>query len=190
MTVGSVVATLAATAAVVLLVTSTPSAGQLAFVENGRYHHLRTGVEFPVPAGWSVLTTGQSSGGGEQMYLRDAASPKTYVAVWMKRETNTAAETDAWLELAVKLKRDQRTGGGVIPGFSFRPESVQHEYIGDHKAVKAVADFVQGTQQTVEYFTWVYTERTRVQFDVRGVDPDAASTASRFEEIIQAAKIP
>jgi len=136
------------------------------------------------------LTTGQSSGGGEQMYLRDAASPKTYVAVWMKRETNTAAETDAWLELAVKLKRDQRTGGGVIPGFSFRPESVQHEYIGDHKAVKAVADFVQGTQQTVEYFTWVYTERTRVQFDVRGVDPDAASTASRFEEIIQAAKIP
>src|SRR5579863_8168571 len=107
MTIGSVVATLAETVGVVLLVTSTPSAGQLAFVANGRYHHLKTGVEFPLPAGWSVLTTGRSSGGGEQIYLRDAASPATYVAVWMKRETNTAAETDAWLELAVKLKRDQ-----------------------------------------------------------------------------------
>jgi hypothetical protein len=59
-----------------------------------------------------------------------------------------------------------------------------------HKAVKAVADFVRGTQQTVEYLTWVYTERTRVQFDLRGVEPDASSTASRFEEIIQAARIP
>jgi hypothetical protein len=124
------------------------------------------------------------------MYLRDTASPATYVAVWMKKETNTAAEADAWLELAVKLKIDQRTGGGAIGGYSVRPDSVQHAYIGDHKAVRAVADLVQGTQQTVEYFTWVYTERTRVQFDVRGVEPDASSTASRFEEIIQAARIP
>jgi hypothetical protein len=77
MTVGSVVATLAETVCFVRLVASTPSAGQLASVENGRYHHLKTDVEFPVPAGWSVLMTGQSSGGGEQLYLRDAASPRS-----------------------------------------------------------------------------------------------------------------
>jgi hypothetical protein len=63
-------------------------------------------------------------------------------------------------------------------------------YIGDHKAVKAVADFLQGTKQTVEYFTWIFTEHTRVQFDVRAEEPDASSAVARLEEIIQAARIP
>ena len=162
--------------------------GQLASVENGRYRHFKTDVEFAVPPGWSVVGTGQSSDGGEQMYLRDAASPSTYVAVWMKREANTPAEADAWLELAVKMKVDQR--GGAATGYRFRPDTIEHLYVRDHKAVKAVADLPPGTRSITEYFTWIYTERTRVQFDVRGIEPEASSTASRLEEIIQTATIP
>jgi hypothetical protein len=114
----SAVATLVRTACFVLFVSLTPLAGQLASVQIGRYHHFKTAVEFPVPAGWSVVTTGQSSDGGEQTYLRDAALPGTYVAVWMKKETNTVAEADAWLELAVKMKVDQtgwRSHGLPLP---------------------------------------------------------------------------
>jgi hypothetical protein len=42
----------------------------------------------------------------------------------------------------------------------------------------------------VEYFTWIFTERTRVQFNVRGDDPDASQTETRFQQIVRAARIP
>jgi hypothetical protein len=174
--------------ATTLVFGSVLAADQLATVQAGRYHHVKSGVEFPVPSGWSVLWTGASSDGGEQMYLRDNASPQTYVAVWMKQETNTPTEADALLELAVKMKTDQR--GGAVTGYRFRPESIEYIYVRDHKAVRAAADRTENSQRTAEYFTWIFTERTRVQFDVRGADADASGVAARLEEIIQAANIP
>jgi hypothetical protein len=172
----------------VLLFGAILRAGQLATLHDGRYHHIKSGVEFPVPDGWSVLWTGDSSDGGEQVYLRDAASPDTYVAVWMKKETNTPTEADAWLELAVKMKTDQR--GGESRGYRFRPNSIEHLSVGDHKAVRAAADYSDNALPVAEYFTWIFTERARVQFDVRGTDADASAVAARVEEIIHAAMIP
>jgi hypothetical protein len=42
----------------------------------------------------------------------------------------------------------------------------------------------------VEYLTWVFTERTRVQFDVRGTPDRAADVNAALEGIITAARIP
>jgi hypothetical protein len=186
----------------VLLLASAPSAGQQGAVRDGRYRHPRTGVELAVPPDWLVLNTSPSSDGGDQMYLQYSGSPGTYVAVWMKPEINTPAEADAWLQLAPKMKVNQRHEGG-IPQFVFRPESIQRKYVGEQPAVSAIADFVPAhasagprrparpaSQKLVEYFTWVFTEHTRVQFDVRGSETAAALVASRLEEIVQAARIP
>jgi len=180
-----VAVTIAAAASGVLLA-GTLSAGQLGSVENGRYRHVKTDVNFPVPAGWTVVATGPSSDGGEQMYMHYQTSPKTYAAVWMKQETNTPADAAALLESEVQRKLKQR--GGDITGYRFRPDSIRHVKIAGHNAVRAVADATHSGQ--VEYFTWIFTERTRVQFDVRGVEPDASVITSRLGEIIQAARIP
>jgi hypothetical protein len=173
-------------AAAGVLLGGTLSAGQLGSVENRLYRHVKTDVAFPIPAGWTVLTTGGSSDGGEQMYMRHDTSPRTYVAVWMKQETNTPAEAVALLESEVQRKLKQR--GGDITGYRFRPDSIEHVDIAGHKAVRAVADLTHSGQ--VEYFTWIFTERTRVQFDVRGVEPDASTITSRLGTIVQAAQIP
>jgi hypothetical protein len=134
-------------AAAGVLLGGTLSAGQLGSelgsVENGRYRHVKTDVNFPVPAGWSVLGTGGSSDSGEQMYIRHETSPRTYVAVWMKKETNTPAEAAALLELAVKMKLEQRHG--AITGYRFRPNSIEHVTIAGHNALRAAADFSPGT---------------------------------------------
>jgi hypothetical protein len=167
-----------------------PSEAQLGSVEHDRYRHFSSSVEFPVPTGWSVVQTTPSSDGGDQVYLRDASSPATYAAIWMKRETNTKADADALLQLAVRMKVDQR--GGAESGYRFRPETVRHLRIGGHDAVSAVADFppTGRVAREVEYFTWIFTERTRVQFDVRGTEPDASATMTRLERIIRGATIP
>jgi len=120
------------------------------------------------------------------MYMHYQTSPKTYAAVWMKQETNTPADAAALLESEVQRKLKQR--GGDITGYRFRPDSIRHVKIAGHNAVRAVADATHSGQ--VEYFTWIFTERTRVQFDVRGVEPDASVITSRLGEIIQAARIP
>jgi hypothetical protein len=151
------------------------------------YRHDRTGFEFVVPSGWTVLWTGSSSDGGDQMYLRYFAAPETYVAIWMKPEVNTTAEADAWLQLAVKMQANQRRG---VANFAFRPERTQRQYIGRHQAEIAVADFIERDQQMVEYFTWVFTERTRVQFDVRGTPERSADVNAALEGIVTTARIP
>jgi hypothetical protein len=186
----------------VLLLASAPGAGQLGIVKDGRYRHTRTGVELAVPVDWSILDTSPSSDGGDQMYLRYSGLPDVYVAVWMKPESNSPADADVWLQLAAKMKVDQRHQGGISQ-FAFRPESIQRKYVGERQAESAIADFTPAHAQPgarrpagppagkmVEYFTWIFTERTRVQFDVRGAEGDAELVASRLEEIIQAARIP
>jgi flavin-dependent dehydrogenase len=163
------------------------SARQAGVDKDNVYRHPRTGFEFAVPVDWTVLATGQSSDGGDQMYLRYSGSPKTYVAIWMKPETNTPAEVDARLRLAVKMKTDQRGGASR---YAFRPDSIHRKYVGEHQAESAVGEFLQDDRKTIEYFTWIFTEHTRVQFDIRGAEDGAALVNSALNEIIRTARIP
>jgi hypothetical protein len=45
--------------------TAQQSATPMGEVKNGVYHHLRTGIEIPLPSGRSVLEQSSSSDGGE-----------------------------------------------------------------------------------------------------------------------------
>jgi hypothetical protein len=94
------------------------------------------------------------------------------------------------LQAAARLKREQRDASGT-QHYTFRPDSIKHQSIGGRKAVSATADFiVLGGKKQVEYFTWIFTEHTRVQFDVRGSEPEASQTEARFQQIVRAARIP
>ena len=44
----------------------------LGTLEDGVYHHNRTGIQFAVPSGWVIVTKGTSSSGGQAVTLRDA----------------------------------------------------------------------------------------------------------------------
>ncbi|HEV3061413.1 MAG TPA: hypothetical protein VGY48_24405 [Vicinamibacterales bacterium] len=180
---------LISTALVFVMQHKDPVPRELGFVKDGYYHHIATGVEFPVPKNWSVLSASGSSEDGEQVFLGDDATPESYVAIWLKKERHTPADVDAMLNAAAALKRQQRDGRDT-QRYTFRPNSIRHTVIGGRKAVRATADFVVVGKPQVEYFTWIFTERTRVQFDVRGDDPDASQTEMRFQQIVRAARIP
>jgi hypothetical protein len=166
-----------------------PAPRVLGFVREGHYHNVATGVEFPVPKDWSVVSTSGSSDGGDQVFLADASAPAAYVAVWMKKERNTPARVDVLLRQIPQRKREQRDNNGKLH-YVFRPGSIQHVDMAGRRAVQATADFIGQAQPQVEYFTWILTERTRVQFDVRSTDPEASQTEARFQEIVRAARIP
>jgi hypothetical protein len=180
---------LISTALVFVMQHADPVPRELGFVKDGHYHHIATGVEFPVPRNWSVLSAFGSSEDGEQVLLGDDATPASYVAIWLKKERHMPADVDAMLSAAPRLKRQQRDSRGTLR-YTFRPDSIRHTAIGGRKAVSATADFAVVGKPQVEYFTWIFTESTRVQFDVRGDDPDASQTETRFQQIVRAARIP
>jgi hypothetical protein len=153
----------------------------------GQYHHIATGMDIPIPLDWSVVDEGSSSDGGDQIYLRYSRSPQIYVAVWMRHEVHQLADIDDRLLVIVPNKTQQRSG---VPGFAFRVPTIRHESIDGHKGVRAIADYREGTADRVEYFTWVCTTRTLVQFDVRGPAAEAESTARAFQPIIERTVIP
>jgi hypothetical protein len=59
-----------------------PLPRELGYVKDGRYHHSATGVEFPLPEGWSVQSASGSLDDGEQVFLVDESAPLSYVAIW------------------------------------------------------------------------------------------------------------
>ena len=158
----------------------------LGVVKDGRYHHLQTGVEFAVPPGWSVQSTGPSSDGGDQMYLGDSLSVGTYVAVWMKKESNPASDLDAMLQFAPVEKTNQR--GAQV--YRVRAGSIEQRSIGGRKAVSAVADFIGDGLKKVEYNTWIYTENTRAYFHAQCAASDLPLVQARVDAIIRTAIVP
>jgi len=176
--------------AVVLMQPPDPNSIKLRAIgvrHEGRYHHISTGMDIPVPLDWSIFDEGPSSDDGEQVVLRYARSPQVYVAIWMRHELRKPADIDGRLQISVPNKRQQRSG---VPGFAFRASSIQRESIAGHQAERAIADYREGTADRVEYFTWVCTTRTLVQFDVRGAASEAEASARAFQPIIQRTYIP
>jgi hypothetical protein len=104
---------LIASALVLVMQHTNPVPRELGFVKDGRYHHIATGVDFPVPKNWSVRSASGSSEDGEQVFLGDDATPASYVAIWLKKERNTPADVDAMLNAAARLKRQQRDSRGI-----------------------------------------------------------------------------
>jgi hypothetical protein len=141
----------------------------LGAVENGRYRHRWSGIEFSVPPGWDVGETGPSSDHGEQVALIHEESD-VIMSVWMIREATPAAMIPQRLESAPGEKVRQRRNGYVIPGFEAKtydipPHSVQRLWIGGRQAVLAIGEYMTARNAAVPSVVTVVSatgERRRV----------------------------
>jgi len=155
-------------------------------VRDGRYRNNRTGLELPVAAPWKVTYNGLSSDNGDMVGLTDGS--QVDFGVWMKPEESTPAEILEKLRAAPPAKVKMNEG---VPGFAFRPESIQMHTVAGQQALSAVADYVENGQKMAAAYTWIYTAKTHAVFIARGLPvADLASAQSRLEQIVATAVVP
>jgi len=167
----------------------------LGVVQNGRYHHNLTGVEFDLPPGWSHRVTDQSSDNGQMAILSEASFNDAFVGIWMIQEHIRPENITARLRLAIPQKVRQREG---IRNYAMRPESIQLTTINGRQAIRAVADFVGGVNESngfngdnmTEIMAWIFTEKTRAFFHARVPRDEVSGFQPRFEQVIQSAQVP
>jgi len=155
-------------------------------LEDGVYHHNRTGIQFAVPAGWVIVTEGAASSGGQAVILRDTETNLT-ATVWMKVRTVDPANIPALMGRRLDDKAAQRNN---FQGYTYRADSVQHTTIGGQPALSAVADYQRTGQHMVESLTWVDGEKSRVVFVGRVPASDLTDFEGRFDEVIRSVVVP
>ena len=160
-----------------------PPIGQ---VQNGVYHHNRTGIEFAVPADWVLVSQGFATGGAQTVFLRDSASNVVALA-WMKARPMDPANIPALMERRLDTRLAQRNN---FEGYKYRPDSLQRTTIGGKPALSVAADYTSAGQAMVECITWVDGETSRVAFTARMPAAAYPAFASRFDAIIQSAIVP
>lgn len=155
-------------------------------VQNGRYRNKRTGLEFPVPASWKATYDGPSSDDGDMVGVSDGSSME--IGVWMKPEVSTPAQIPEKLRGCPAAKVKMNSG---IPGFAFRPESIQPRTIGGQQALSAVADFEFNGQKMAAIYTWIFTTKTHVVFIAQAVPvADVPAVQSRFDQFVATTVVP
>jgi hypothetical protein len=159
---------------------------EISTLQDGVYHHNRTGVEFTLPAGWSFVSEGRADFGGHSVLLKDSVT-ETFATVWMKSINNEAADIPGLLERRLDVKLVQRNS---FQNYRFRPGSAQNVTVGPNKGLSIVADYVNLSQDKSEYLTWVYSGKTHVFFDGRVAAAQLATFQERLNTLIQSAVIP
>jgi hypothetical protein len=166
-----------------------PTMGTL---QNGVYHHTKTGTEIALPPGMSVAGDGESSGGGEFVTINDAvtvngATGLTYF-VWMRPDNMAVADVPAQLEKDAEYKIHQRTVDGT-QGFKVRPGTQLEFAHGNGQALAVAFDFGEdGTK--IEYDTWARTEKTEVYFRCICPANVIAIVQDRMQMLVKATTIP
>ncbi|MES1261383.1 MAG: hypothetical protein ABUS49_06565 [Acidobacteriota bacterium] len=156
-------------------------------IHNGRYHDELTGLEFAVPASWTVRYDGASSDGGNMVGLAAPGSGVDY-GIWMKPNEWSAAEISNRLRHAVEEKAKANS---FHPGFTFRPESIQPRTAGGQQALSAVADYVENGRKMVNYYVWVYTPKTHSVFLAREVAAeDLPTIQANLDSLVATAQVP
>jgi hypothetical protein len=156
-------------------------------LENGLYHHTLTGTEIRVPAGWSIIGDGGSSGGGEAVGLADNSGLSYFV--WMISDAaNSAAEIPAVLDRDVEYKLHQRTADG-LPNFKMRGTAFKFRS-GNRQGVTVAFEFGSADKLQIEYDTYVRTEKTMVYF--RTICPAASFSMAQDSRqfILEATVLP
>jgi hypothetical protein len=160
--------------------------GDIGTVENGVYRHDRTGVEFTLPSGWTLVSQGHADHGGHGVVLKDSVTD-AFGWVWMKSQRNEPGDIAGLLERRLDVKLLQRNN---FEGYKFRPGSVQHITVGGNQGMGVIADYVSLGQRKSEYLTWIYSGKTHVYFDGRVPEAQLPAFQARFNELIQSAVIP
>ncbi len=158
----------------------------LGTLQNGRYHHTATGVEFILPSGWSVVKASGSSAGGDTVVLMDSVS-KLEAAVWMRGEKHPTEQVQKLLLAALDAKSASRTG---LAGYQIRSDSIQPRVINGRQALSAVADYTKNGRPMVEYLTWIFTPKTHALFFGRSPAANLDTFRSRLDAIVNSALVP
>jgi hypothetical protein len=161
-------------------------AHQIGELQNGIYHHNRTGIEFSVPPDWVIVSQGGADGGGQMVFLRDTISNVIGTA-WLKARTIDPADIPALLNRRLDTRIKERNN---FEGYKYRSESVRQSTIGGQPALSAVADYLTNGQQMAEYVTWIEGTKSRVLFNSRMPASELPGFQSRFDAIIQSAVAP
>jgi hypothetical protein len=164
-----------------------PKNAEIGTVVNGQYHHNLTGVEFTLPAGWSVLSQGHAAG-PEEGQMIDFKDPdlNAFLAVWLKPQEINVDRIPYMLDHAKSSKVNQRTG---FQGYTFRPESL-HRTVGGQQALSAVADYIENGREMVEYLTWVFSARTHIVFIGRARAGDLELLRTNLDFLIDSSVVP
>jgi hypothetical protein len=155
-------------------------------LENGVYHHNRTGIEFTLPPDWVIVSQGWADGGGQSVLVRDTVT-NVIGTVWMKARTVDPADIPALLNRRIDNRMRERNN---FEAYKYRSESVLQTTIGGKPALSGIADYLRNGQQMAEYTTWVEGEKSRVVFGSRMLATSLPGFQSRFDIVIQSAVLP
>ena len=174
-----------------ILLAVTAASAQVGALQNGRYHHTATGIEFTLPAGWSAVKTTPSFNNGDTVTLQDSVS-KREAAVWMRAEKHPSAHTDngqiqKLLIAALDAKAASRKD---LAGYQVRSDSIQPRVIGGQQALSALADYTRNGRPMVEYLTWIFSSKAHALFYGRAPAADLDAFRARLDAIVDSAKVP
>jgi hypothetical protein len=158
----------------------------LGTLENGIYHHNRTGIEFTLPPDWVIVSQGWAGGGGQMVFLRDTVS-NVIGTVWLKARPIDPADIPALLNRRLDNRIKERNN---FEGYKYRSEGLRQSTIGGQPALSAVADYLRNGQQMVEYVTWIEGPKSRALFNSRMPATALPGFQSRFDTVIQSAVVP
>ena len=155
-------------------------------LQNGRYRHELTGIEFNAPPGWNITGVAPSSDSGE-MVMFIPANSKAFAAVWLKPDPTPVQNTPVSLRGDLERKHQNRVD---VEGWAIRPSSVQNRSVGGQQALSAVADYTEGGRQMRESLTWVRSTKGRCLFFGRASAEDFPALQAGLEMIMATAMVP
>ena len=174
-----------------------PSSNLASSVDNGRYHHEATGVEFDLPPGWSFLRTVFNAGNnGPITILKDSSGKALFIQVWMLKVSTNPENLPRALDGLVAHEVLVHTGEGpgsstrVLPNYTIDSSSVQRTSIAGHPALIATGQYQRDGKNFGELLGWIFSENTRTHFVVRSTAEDLSALRMPFEQMLQSAKIP
>jgi len=172
-----------------------PQTGEPHGVLQGKhYHHNLSGVEFDLPAGWSLGHTGPADGDPVAMTtLIDPDGKTIFASVFMRPANTPETSIPGALDHAIPqllVRRGAPRGVHAALNYRIREGSEQYTWINGNQALRAIGENEQGNQKLVEFLTWIYTEHTRAFFFARTTLPDEDSVQITFDQLLQSAKIP
>ena len=156
-------------------------------VQNGRYHHNVTGIEFDTPAGWTIEGDSDSSDSGEMVILGQSKS-RAFAAVWMKPDPTAPADMQARLRHDLERKHEDRTD---FKDWKIRAVGdVSVRSTGGWQTLNAVADYTEGSEPMVEYLIWVRSTKVRALFFGRARVADSPVLQACLQQMVATAVVP
>jgi len=177
-----------------LPLTAQDTSGLAGVLEGQHYHHNLSGVEFELPAGWSIGITKPVDGNpNETTVLVDPDGRTIFASVTMfKLETPPASINQVLSRMVPQLVA--RRAGSVpphgVPKYKIQEGSLQQTSIGGNQAVRAIGEYELGGQKINELLAWIVTEHTRTYFFAKITTDDFSAIKFAFDLILQSARIP